>query len=222
MAYSSRHANEAATSLQASVTVPSGAREPGASGLHALEVLFHSHYATLCEYVYHFVRSREAAEDLVQDLFVRLWQLKADAAPGTLAESYLYKAARNRALRYLKHQRVERRWADQAAGDAESTLQTLRAANDPAETHDLTDAIHAAIELLPSRCRLIFLMSREQQLTYGQIAQALEISLSTVETQMGRALKRLRAHLAPFLACMIVPVAAVYTLLASLTVTYQL
>ncbi|MEO9226579.1 MAG: RNA polymerase sigma-70 factor [Gemmatimonadaceae bacterium] len=194
-------------------------RESTIAGGHTLEVLFRGHYATLCEYVYHLVRCREVAEDLVQDLFVRLWELKADAAPGTLAEPYLYKAARNRALRYLKHQRVEQCWADASMIGPDAPVSASPMANQSTETQDLADAIEAAIGRLPDRCRLIFIMSRSQQLTYGEIARTLEISLSTVETQMGRALKRLRAQLAPYLTLIFVPILAFQAMLAAAAIT---
>jgi RNA polymerase sigma-70 factor (ECF subfamily) len=194
------------------------AREPATSGLDALETLFRSRYATLCEYVYHLVGSREVAEDLVQDLFVRLWELKADAAPGTLADAYLYKAARNRALRYLKHRRIEQRWAEGSVTDGEAALRASCMTDQSAETQQLADAIEAAIARLPDRCRLIFLMSREQQLTYGEIARALEVSLSTVETQMSRALKRLRSDLAPFLALLLAPLVAIQALIGGASI----
>jgi RNA polymerase sigma-70 factor (ECF subfamily) len=64
---------------------------------------------------------------------------------------------------------------------------------------DLAAAADRAVAALPDRCRLIFLMSRQQGMSHGEIARALGVSLTTVETQISRALKRLRARLAPYL-----------------------
>jgi RNA polymerase sigma-70 factor (ECF subfamily) len=181
------------------VAVSNGQHEPAASDRQAFEALFRGHYASLCEYVYPIVRSREVTEELVQDLFVRLWERRARAAPESLAESYLYRAARNRALGYLRRERVARRWAEHVRRGADVEPHALTGDTELGG-RELAAAVERAIDALPERCRLIFLMSRQQGLSYGEIARSLNVSLSTVETQMSRALKRLRQQLAPFLS----------------------
>ncbi|HEU4643603.1 MAG TPA: RNA polymerase sigma-70 factor [Gemmatimonadaceae bacterium] len=184
-------------------------------GLHDLadlEALFHAHYAPLCEYVWSYVRSREAAEELVQGVFVRLWELQARGSSPELGVSYLYAAARNRAITQLRRERVARRFADAtlAAHEGEPPTET---ALDTLEAMDLAAAADRAVAALPDRCRLIFLMSRQQGLSHGEIARALGVSLTTVETQISRALKRLRARLAPYLGVAIAVVHATSTAL---------
>lgn len=178
--------------------------------------LFHAHYDPLCEFVRSYVRSSDVAEELVQDLFVRLWALQSGPAPQALAVSYLYTAARNRAIGHLRRERVARRYAEEAAThrdllDEESPVDAVHGA-------DLAAAVEQAVAALPARCRLIFTMSRQQHMAYAEIARALGVSVNTVETQMSRALRALRVRLAPFvgaalvLACADVDLSAVTAL----------
>jgi RNA polymerase sigma-70 factor (ECF subfamily) len=161
------------------------------------EALFRAHYAPLCRFLNAIVRSRDVAEELAQDVFLRVWERhdSPDAAP--ITPGYLFGAAHNRALQYLRHQRVVSRWAERVGRSLDASA--ITPADDLAE-RDLAGALDAAIADLPERCRLVFTLSREQHLTYSEIAQILGISVKTVETQMWRALKALRLRLAPFLA----------------------
>ena len=163
----------------------------------SIEALFRAHYSRLCNFVDGYVRSPETASDLVQDLFAYLWE-RCDAGDAPhVTPAYLYTAARNRALKYLRHRRVVARWAEEAA---RAPSPTGPQADERLRTRELAEAIRRAIEELPDRCREIFLLSREEQLSYVAIAEVLEISVKTVETQMWRALKSLRKSLAPYLA----------------------
>jgi RNA polymerase sigma-70 factor (ECF subfamily) len=163
----------------------------------SIEALFRTHYSRLCDFVDSYVRSPEAASDLVQDLFAHLWE-RCDAGDiPPLTPAYLYTAARNRALKYLRHRRVVAHWAEQAA---RAPSPAGPQADERLRTRELAEAIRRAIDALPDRCREIFLLSREEQLSYAAIAEVLEISVKTVETQMWRALKSLRKSLAPYLA----------------------
>ena len=154
-----------------------------------------AHYERLCNFAYRYVESRDVVEDIVQDVLTELWRRREqfdvrDPLP------YLYQAVRNRALTYVRHRRVRERW--QARVLAEGEPHTADTAPD-VELTDLARAIASAVDALPERCRLIFTMSREQDLTYADIARILGLSVKTVEAQMGRALKALRTRLAPFL-----------------------
>jgi RNA polymerase sigma-70 factor (ECF subfamily) len=160
------------------------------------EALMRAHYSGLCSFVAHMTRSRAAAEDIVQNLFGNLWEQRATFAYAH-PEAYLYRAARNRAINYLRRERVRTAWEARAKLTAATAVEEPLASSDAAE---LQAAIDSAIAALPDRCRLIFTMSREQGLRYHEIAQVLGISVKTVETQMGRALKSLRFRLADFLS----------------------
>jgi RNA polymerase sigma-70 factor (ECF subfamily) len=157
--------------------------------------LVRAHYARLCDFAYRFVHSRAVAEDLVQDVFVRLWE-RHDQFDFQDPLKYLYQAVRNRAVSHLRHERIHARWEAEASTAEHAHEHTAATETD---VEELQRAIAAAVDALPERCRVIFTMSREQDLSYAEIARILDLSVKTVETQMGRALKSLRTRLAPFL-----------------------
>jgi len=168
----------------------------------SIEALFRTHYTRLCDFVDSYVRAPEVASDLVQDLFVQLWERHDAGDLPPLTTAYLYTAARNRALKHLRHRRVVARWAEEAA---RAPTPTGQQADERVRAREVAEAVRRALDELPERCREIFLLSRESQLTYAAIAQALDISVKTVETQMWRALKALRRSLAPYLAIALLP-----------------
>ena len=159
----------------------------------ALEIVFRTHYSGMASFVQRFVRSPDVAEELVQDLFLKLWSKREQLSEIETFRTYLYRAARNQALNWLRRQKLERRWQEEHAGDEEAT--TTQMADEDASEHEVAAAVRSAIDRLPPRCREVFLLSRDGGLTYAEIARTLEISVKTVETQMGRALKSLRVAL---------------------------
>jgi len=178
--------------------VPSIRSADGSDGSAEFEALFHRQYGSLCEFVRGYVRAPEVAEELVQDLFVRLWEIQERVSGSPLAESYLYTAARNRALGWLRRERVARRYLDRVSA-IEADRSPPESPADLAQARDLDAAIRRAVSELPERCRLVFVMSRYHGHSYSDIARVLGVSLPTVETQMSRALRALRSKLAPFL-----------------------
>ena len=164
---------------------------------YSWESAFQAHYVELCEYVLRFVGSAEAAQDLVQDLFLRLWDSRGPRDASRLTRPYLYVAARNRALKYLRHRRVVAAWIARAASEEIPPSDTPE---DLCLRGELDEAVQQAIAQLPARCRAIFVLRRREQLSYREIATRLGISLGTVKSQMWRATLRLRARLAPYLA----------------------
>jgi RNA polymerase sigma-70 factor, ECF subfamily len=162
----------------------------------ALEAVFRAHYQGMCAFVQRFVYAPDVAEELVQDVFFKLWSKRDQLAEIDALKTYLYRAARNTALNYLRRRKLEQSWEEQEGARGEPVAG--EGADDETATDELTQAVNSAVKRLPERCREIFLMSREGGLTYGQIASALGISIKTVETQMGRALKSLRLALAKY------------------------
>jgi RNA polymerase sigma-70 factor, ECF subfamily len=153
----------------------------------AFESLFRAFAPGLCSFVARYVDSRPVAEDLVQDLFLTIWRKREEIQIDGTVDLYLFGAARNRALNYLRHQRVEERFRTRVLERSDSHL-ALR----EGEILELLE-VQEAIDTLPTRCRLIFSMHHQQGQTYAEIARTLGLSIKTVETQMGRALKALRA-----------------------------
>jgi RNA polymerase sigma-70 factor (ECF subfamily) len=181
-----------------------------ASGEHtpdaAFEALMRAHYGRLCNFAYGLVHSRDVAEDIVQDVFARLWNGREEIDVREPLH-YLYQAVRNRVVSHRRHQGVQEGWRQYVATAADQPQNDGGAAA-AVEAADLTAAFTRALGELPERCRLVFLMSRDQGLTYAEIALALDISIKTVETQIGRALKALRLRLGPYLSLAITAVSS--------------
>lgn len=150
------------------------------------ESCFRTYYKQLVVFAYKIVHRQDVAEDMVQQVFLNVWEHleHLDVDKGIL--SYLYQSTRNRCLNHLNS-------AYQASTmHVEEPLSDRPAAADRGlETKELLLQIKAAIQELPEKCREVFLLSREQGLTYKEIAAALDISVKTVENQMGKALKHL-------------------------------
>lgn len=157
----------------------------------AFEQLFRHYGQALVHFAHNYVHDLSIAENLVQDVFVAVWENRTTLNPDHSIKSYLYTATKNRALKHLRHEEVKRKNREKIDlySVAPSTPEDLL-------RHDETAAaIGRAIETLPEKCRRIFKMNRFDHLTYAEIAEVLGISVKTVETQMGRALHALRRTL---------------------------
>lgn len=170
-----------------------GGDEPEAQ--QAFDAIFRAWYAPLVRAADAVVRERAIAEELVQEVMLELWRRRTQLAADGSPQAYLFRAARNRALNHLRNAQVVRRGAVHVAGpsalDAPAPAQLV--------SEEIEAAIHAATAALPPRCREVFEMSRGQGLKYAEIAATLGVSVKAVEAQMGRALRAMREHLAPWL-----------------------
>jgi RNA polymerase sigma-70 factor (ECF subfamily) len=161
----------------------------------AFERFFRDWYPRLAEYAAHLTASRDTAEDAVQEVFVALWR-RRDALPeADKLAAYLHRAVRNRALNQLRSGQR----ADSLDDRNESRLGQPDTAHAAVEEEELHVALERALATLGARTREAFLLSRRQGLTYNEIATTMDISVKTVETMMGRALRALRELLAPHL-----------------------
>lgn len=159
----------------------------------AFERLFREWYARLADYALRLLGSRDAAEDAVQEVLVAVWQGRSGLPDAGSLAGYLHRAVRNRALNQLRSRQTAGRWL--ARQDPEP--QIAPEAETGIEDRELDAAYRAALAELAPRNREIFVLSREQGLSYREIATTLGISVKTVETLMGRALKSLRERLTP-------------------------
>ena len=156
-----------------------------------IEQLFKTFYAPLGTVVYRVVPDRAVVEDLLQDVFLRLWQGIETLPTIDSYRAYLNRMALNAALRHQQRAQRQVAWDDApptAAPVAPNALDALHAA-------EAVDAVAAALNQLPPQCRIVFELSRYEEMSYQQIAEALEISPKTVENQMGKALRIMRREL---------------------------
>lgn len=161
----------------------------------AFEVVFRAYFAKLADYANGLVRTRDGAEDVVQEVFVALWtQRERLTTPDNLV-GYLYRAVRNRSLNQIRHRRMVTDW--QAKQAAEDQVEAPAADKDT-ERAEILEAVQKAVATLSPRCQEVFGLSRDRGLTYPEIAATLGISIKTVETLMGRALKGVREQLRDF------------------------
>ncbi|MGE5348081.1 MAG: RNA polymerase sigma-70 factor [Actinomycetota bacterium] len=157
------------------------------------EKLFRSSYVSLVRYAKTLIRDHDASEEIVQDLFFRLWQDRQNLRIESSLNGYLFRSVHNRALHYIEHQKVVSRHAGEMIAGAELTSEPVTEA---IYYHELQARVARVLERLPERCRMIFRMNRFEGLKYNEIADKLAVSLKTVEADMGKALKEFRKALA--------------------------
>ncbi|RIW17456.1 RNA polymerase sigma-70 factor [Algoriphagus lacus] len=162
----------------------------------AFEMLFKTYYQSLCRYATTYLKDPDEAEEIVQAAFIGIWEKRASISIETSIKSYLYRTVRNSCLNELKHEQVKQKYLSSKLTEEEKTTFP---ADQEAIHVELEEKIRQAIGRLPEQCRLIFTMSRFEELKYQEIADQLNLSVKTVENQMGKALKLMRIHLKEYL-----------------------
>ena len=155
-----------------------------------VDSLFNNHYTELCRKAYRIVNNKEISEDIVQDVFFKLWDKKEKIDIKTSLKAYLNRMVFNESISFLRKNKETFEFSDVI-----EQTETNPEPENKIEQEELKSIINSAINELPPRCKTIFLLSRIEALTYKQIAEQLEISVKTVENQMGKALKTLRKTL---------------------------
>ena len=167
----------------------------------AFELVFNLYGESLVRYAATIVKTMDEAEDVVQHLFVSIWAKKESFEISTSLKNYLYKAVYHSCLNKIKQVNVRQDYAvyySQVANDHAA------AATQELERKEVYAVVEKAIDELPEQCRLIFRMSRFEQLKYQEIADKLGLSVKTVENQMGKALKHMRLRLKDYMYILII------------------
>ncbi len=155
---------------------------------NAFELVFNENYSLLCAYAYKFLTDDDQAEEVVQEVFVKFWEKCDRIEPDSSVKSYLYRSVHNTCLNYIKHQKVKDAYKEYFL-----MYQNIFEDSDVSkEQQEIIKMIYEEIDNLPPRCSEIFKLSRFEGLKYQEIAEHLNISIKTVEVQMGKALKVLR------------------------------
>jgi len=157
------------------------------------ESLFRSSYVSLVRYAKTLIKDHDTAEEIVQDLFFRLWQDKGKLKIESSLNGYLFRAVHNKCLHHIEHNKVVERHAEEMMG---RQTENQESPSDILNYKELQEKIATILERLPAKCGKIFTMSRFEGLKYTEIAEKLSVSVKTVEANMGRALKEFRKELA--------------------------
>ncbi len=155
----------------------------------ALRHIFDQHYPLLLADVYRIIPDQDTCQDLAQEVFVELWRKREQLDIHSSLRAYLRRAAVNRALTFLKSQRHLQFDGNDWEHAADTSVQDIRRQE---QQETLEQALHRAIATLPEKCRIVFSLSRFDQLSHREIAEQLGISVKTIENQITKAMRLLR------------------------------
>ncbi len=160
------------------------------------EKVFKHYYNPLCNYVKGIVNDRDEAEEIVQQTMVKIWEKRNSLEITQSLKSYLYRSVHNAALNKIRQLKVRSLHAQEtiALGNEISDVNSNKVLR-----NELEQEIATAISKLPEQCRMVFKLSRFEEMKYAEIANHLDISIKTVENHMGKALKLMREYLKDYL-----------------------
>ena len=159
------------------------------------ELVFKKHFKSLHSYACTILRDEIMAEEMVQNVFCRLWEKAGQIQIRESVSGYLYRSVYHECLNYLKHLKVREAYQSYAV----TQIEPDHSSSGQLELSELENRLEIALLELPEKCRTIFQMSRFEELKYQEIADRLDLPVKTVENQMGKALRLLRIKLVDFL-----------------------
>ncbi len=168
----------------------------------AFELFFRKYNIRLCSFANKFLDDPEEAQEVVQDMFVKIWTDREEIDPENSLKSYVYKIVQNLSINRLRRKKVESKYTE--------IYRLVYIDNHEFSAHEsllareLEAHIIHSIKKLPSECRKIFELSRSEGLKYREIAETLNISVKTVETQMSKALRSLRLELTDYISLILI------------------
>ncbi len=169
----------------------------------AFEILFKSYYVRLCGFARKYTSSSEEAEEIVQEVFLKVWERREHLKSGEI-KPYLFKSVQNYCLNFLEHKKVVDKYYSVIEFVYKSGGTSDIDAYEKLLGTELQKKVEEVTESLAPECKKIFLLSRNEGLKYKEIAERLNISVKTVETQMSRALSKYRTELKDYLTIAIV------------------
>lgn len=159
--------------------------------VRGFDALFRYYSPRLYRFAYTYLRDRAASEEIVQDCFMKVWEKRADLREDVPAKGYLFTIAHNAILNQIRQQRRHQQYETgmRVASPSEAVP------GSPVEYAELEQVYLTALDKLPPKRRQVFMMSRQQGLSYAEIARELNLSVKTVETQIAQALKFLDSYM---------------------------
>lgn len=167
----------------------------------AFELLFKLHYNALAQFARLYVKRMDIADEIVQETFIKVWEIRASIDENRSLKSFLYKCVHNNSINYLKAEKKTLYLSNEFIGELESRFQLIsEEASDKyfdfLASEQLSAIVHDSIMNLPDQCREVFLLCRFHNQTYQEIATKLGISINSVKTQLSRAMTKLQQSLA--------------------------
>ena len=159
--------------------------------LNSFERLFKKHYVQLCMYAVKYIKNEHLAEEIVQDVFYKIWEKRLFININISLKSYIFIAVRNKCLQQINHQKTINSYKKHIENSDKNQL------NGPHENliyKETLEIFNEALETLPERCSEIFKLSRFEGLKYSEIANNLSVSIKTVEVNISKALKIFRLY----------------------------
>lgn len=164
--------------------------------VEAFKYFFDTYYVELCNFVNCYVRDKTLSEDLVQSVFIYLWEKKDSLQRDCSIKAYLYTASKHRSLNHLRDTKNKNKISRQLFPEPE--LVSAENADLGVEFEELKEIVSKAIERLPGQCKIIYQLSRDSGLTNREIAEKLGISLKTIENQITIANRKIKEFLQPY------------------------
>ena len=156
----------------------------------ALEYFFREYTDVLYYRALGFVKDNLAAEDIVQEVFIRFWQLRKNLKITDSVPGYLCKAVDHRCHNYLEHLKVKHRYEESQKW--EELVEEVP--EDEDELNIMRERLKVFVDSLPEKCREIFVLACIEGLKYREVAERLDVSVNTVKTQLKRAYSKLRTE----------------------------
>jgi len=168
--------------------------------IKVFDFLFNSYYSILCVYAKGLLRVSQIAEEVVQDVFLKLWNGRSALSINISLKAYLYKTVHNRCLNYIRDHSTQKVIKEFSIDDIKSRFELLEIESsysilDELLSDQIEDDLNQAIDSLPEQGKKIFCLCRFQGLSYSEVAEQLNISVSTVKTQMLRSIEKLKGEL---------------------------
>jgi len=165
------------------------------------EVLFREYFAGLCYFARKYVNDIDSSKEIVHNVFIKIWENRLDFDWEKPAKSYLFTSVYNRSMNYI---RDNKKFINDIEADLQNTVVHEGTFSENMEAAELESRINQALLNLPEKCRQVFELSRYEGKKYSEIAERLNISVKTVETQISKALKILKEQLKDYLTIMII------------------
>jgi RNA polymerase sigma-70 factor, ECF subfamily len=160
----------------------------------AYRFFFEKYYTDLCNLVNIYIHDEVMAEEIVQNIYIYFWEKKGNIQIESSVKAYLLRASKNKSLNFLRNEKT-RLSIHEKIREASETVYEMPA--NALDAGQLREIIENTVKSLPEKCREIYRLSKEKELSYKEIAEQLGVSVKTVENQMGIALKKLRYQLRP-------------------------